>query len=255
MADGLALLGGSFNPLHTGHVRLALEVLYALPRHIARVELIPCAHPPHKPGSGMLPFALRADMAEAACAPFPLLRVNRLEARRPGYSYTWDTLLEYRQKMPDVPLYFILGSEDLIQIPSWRRGPELPTLADFIVVPRADTAEAAFRKAAHAIWPGAREDEPLASGAMRLRLPRGGSLHYLPLPRLDISATLVRRHWLADRDIRLLVPDPVPAMLDAQRELIRRCWAGAPAAAPASPPAVQPNGASHFSVANCPDFG
>ncbi|MDO5483370.1 MAG: nicotinate-nicotinamide nucleotide adenylyltransferase, partial [Desulfovibrionaceae bacterium] len=89
---GRLLFGGSFNPPHVGHLRLAIEAREALGQLVDGVDLLPCAHPAHKQGRGLLPFALRAAMLEAAVAPLPDIRCNRLEAARAGTSYTWDTL-------------------------------------------------------------------------------------------------------------------------------------------------------------------
>ena len=79
-----ALLGGSFNPLHVGHLRLAIEAREALGDLVQGVDMIPCAVPPHKAQSGMLPFELRARMVEACAATLPWLRCNRVEALRQG---------------------------------------------------------------------------------------------------------------------------------------------------------------------------
>ena len=123
---GRAILGGSFNPPHVGHLRLAVEVREALGDLVTGVDLVPCAVPPHKDASDLLPFGLRAALVEACIAGLPWLACNRLEGRRQGPSYTWDTLTAYRQAAPGTDLYFILGSPDFAQLPLWRRGTELP---------------------------------------------------------------------------------------------------------------------------------
>ena len=87
---GRAILGGSFNPPHVGHLRLAVEAREALGDLVRGVDMVPCAQPPHKKTGHLLPFELRAAMLEAALAPLPWLRCNRLEALRDGPSYTWD---------------------------------------------------------------------------------------------------------------------------------------------------------------------
>ena len=101
---GRAILGGSFNPPHVGHLRLAIEAREALGDLVQGVDMVPCAVPPHKAQSGMLPFELRASMVAACAESIPWLRCNRAEALRQGPSYTWDTLCAYREAEPETEL-------------------------------------------------------------------------------------------------------------------------------------------------------
>ena len=122
---GRAILGGSFNPPHVGHLRLAVEAREAL-----------------------------GDLVRGALAPLPWLRCNRLEALRDGPSYTWDTLQAYRAAEPDTDFYFLLGSPDFALLPTWHRGLELPRLCHFVVVPRGDLTAEEFTDMAGALCPG-----------------------------------------------------------------------------------------------------
>ncbi|MDO5537231.1 MAG: nicotinate-nicotinamide nucleotide adenylyltransferase, partial [Desulfovibrionaceae bacterium] len=124
--SGIAILGGSFNPLHVGHLRLAVEIYEALGAHIARVDLVPSAHPPHKEESRVLPFALRARLAREAAAPYPWLRCSELEGERDLPSYTWDTLGLYAERERGRRIFFVLGIEDYAQLPAWRNGLRMP---------------------------------------------------------------------------------------------------------------------------------
>ena len=130
----LGILGGTFNPVHVAHVRLALEMAEAL--NLDRVELIPAARPPHKPGEGMLPFELRAALLSLAVEGLDRLSVNLMEAERPGPSYTWDTLQELAVRNPEADMYFIMGASDLLNVHLWRRGAELGSLANLAVATR-----------------------------------------------------------------------------------------------------------------------
>lgn len=216
---GRAILGGSFNPPHIGHLRLAVEVSEALGERVHNVDLVPCAHPPHKAAEALLPFDLRAAMLDAAVSDLPRLRCNRLEAGRQGPSYTWDTMLAYRAAEPGIKLYFILGSADFALLPTWFRGLDLAQLCDFIVVPRGDNLAEDFASATSALWPGATEAPSIEIGCKRMLLPGGGSAHFLPLPWLPVSASDIRMRLRDGRSADYLVP---PVALQLLREYIRR---------------------------------
>ena len=222
MNNAIAVLGGSFNPLHVGHLRIALEAREAL--EISRVALIPCASPPHKSGRGLLPFDLRRLMLERSIAHLPGFAVDCLEAERPGPSYTVDTLAELRRRMPDTPLLFILGGNDFLTFEHWRRYEELPDLADLVVLPRDGAQAEEFRRKAQALWPTLRRCDPPAGAQEAWELPPGGRLLYVPQPRLDISSTLVRERFLAGRTVDFLVPAPVSEILEENRDAIRALW-------------------------------
>ncbi|SDF56881.1 nicotinate-nicotinamide nucleotide adenylyltransferase [Desulfovibrio legallii] len=221
---GLAVLGGSFNPPHIGHLRLAIEVRELLGKRARGVDLVPCAVPPHKRAASLLPFELRAAMLEAALADLPDLNCNRLEGRRPGPSYTWDTLCAYRREQPATELYFVLGSPNLPLLPTWRNGLALPELCHLLVVPREGQDAAFFAATARRLWPAARERAPLLPGCPSLELPGGGLAIFAPLPWLDVSASRVRRLWLAGRRPDFLVPPVVLRMLRAARPLVLEHW-------------------------------
>ena len=135
---GRALLGGSFNPPHIGHLRLAIEVREALGTLVDSLVLVPCGNPPHKRADSLLPFALRAEMTRAAVRGLPGISVSEEEGERQGYSYTWDTLSRYREKLPGRELYFVIGTPDFALLHTWHRGLELPRLCQFIVVARGE---------------------------------------------------------------------------------------------------------------------
>ena len=221
---GRAILGGSFNPPHVGHLRLAIEAREALGGLVQGVDLVPCAVPPHKAAGDMLPFDLRAAMVEACIAGVADLRCNRLESQRQGPSYTWDTLLAYRAAEPDTALYFILGSPDFAQLDTWRNGLELPRLCHFVVVPRKGHSASDFVDAARGLWPEANECSPLLEGGPCMALPGGGLAHFLPLPWLAVSASRVRQLWLAGRNVDFLVPEAALRVLREHGQSVRECW-------------------------------
>ena len=226
----IGILGASFNPVHIGHVRLALEMREILA--LSYVDMLPCGLPPHKPATGILPFELRVRLLRAAIQGLAELRINTMEGEREGPSYTWDSLREYAVRLPEARLFFLLGSVDFCTLPQWRNGLELPQLADFVVVPRDGAGEDHFVQAVREHWPEAvpcAPDAPVVPGtappdAKAFRLPGGTHLLYLPLPRLDISASHLRLRFTAGLDIRFLLPPASLDCLEAERAVVEECW-------------------------------
>jgi nicotinate-nucleotide adenylyltransferase len=217
----LALLGGSFNPPHIGHFRIALEVQEVLaPREIL---LVPCADPPHKARDNLLPFPLRLAMLEAAARGLPGLSVSPVEAERPGPSYTVDTLAALAARHPEERLAFILGGDDFPLLPGWRNWRKIPELADLVVLPRQEEGEKIFLRTLRACWPEA-APLPAPAGICAFGLPHGGRLLHLPQPRLEISSSLIRSRWLEGKSLRFLVPGEVEEILDRNARSVHALW-------------------------------
>lgn len=227
----IGIYGGSFNPVHSGHLRAALEASEAL--RLDRVDIVPAARPPHKPDQPMLGFAARERLLRAAVADLPGLCVNVLEAARPGPSYTWDTLTRYREQEPGAELFFIMGALDLPGLGFWRRGFELGGLAHLVVHCREglglDGIRAYLAGDGAGLVAGPRAVEPGISAVAAWDTPGGNGLYCLEIPRLDISASLVRQRFLSGRSIRFLVPDAVWRELVAMRDEAVRAWSDGPA--------------------------
>lgn len=220
--QSIGILGGTFNPVHIGHIRPAVEVFEAL--RPVRIDLLPCASPPHKTEGNLLPFDLRVRLLEAAARPFPFLRVNTMENERSGPSYTYDTLCEYRRLYPNAGLFFILGAGDLLTLPDWHKGRQLADMADIVVLPRSGRDIETFHTATRVCWPEAEAIRAPAPLEALYRLPSGHHVRYLPQPRLDISATLIRERWLRGRNLTYLVPEAVLETMQQHREEITACW-------------------------------
>ena len=211
----VAIFGGSFNPIHLGHMRLVLEVLEAT--EPKRFDLLPCARPPHKGCRDILPFELRVEMLRAATQGLDKVRINVMENERDGPSYTADTLQLYADREPQFRHCFIIGAEDFPLIRTWFQWERIPQLADILVVPRAGFGHKEFDDTVHDLWP---ESVPMTPPCPAMdaayALPgvaNAGWLLHLPLPRLDIRSELIRERLLADRSVRFLVPDAVNAIL------------------------------------------
>ncbi|MCC7414085.1 MAG: nicotinate-nucleotide adenylyltransferase [Gammaproteobacteria bacterium] len=201
----IGLLGGAFDPVHNGHLRLALEVLERLA--LAEVRLVPLAAAAHREQPAA-PAHLRRAMLEAAIAGEPRLRVDPRELERAGVSYTVDTLASVRAELGARPLVWILGMDSFASLPRWHRWTELMGLANFAVAQRPGTplpADGALRAllAAH------------GTGDTAALLARpAGAIVLVDLPLLDVSATAVRELLASGRSVRALVPDAVRHIIE-----------------------------------------
>jgi nicotinate-nucleotide adenylyltransferase len=188
----VGILGGTFDPVHHGHLVIAEEAREAL--GLERVLLVPAASPPHKPGRPVTDAVHRLAMAELAIAGNPAFSVSHLEVERGGTSYTVDTLGALREAGIDQP-WFILSAEALAGLPAWRDPDRILGLGRLAVVPRGGYAPL-DRDWVAAHFPG-REDR----------------VTFLGGPLLPISGSVVRRRAAAGRSVRYLVPDAVAAYI------------------------------------------
>lgn len=220
------LLGGSFNPLHIGHLRLAASVYDALidsgiPATECRIEMLPTAHPPHKSEKGLLPFELRCRMIESIAVKWPWLSCNRLESQKQGPSYTWNTLLAMGEQPKP---FFVLGSADYELLPTWYRGLDLPELCELVVVPRNGFDAGSFPTVTARMWPGAEPCRPFFAGGLAMRLANRHICHFLTVPRLEISASQIRELWLDGRNTDYLMPETVFDILKKNAEIVSSHW-------------------------------
>ena len=222
----VGVFGGCFNPVHYGHLRLAVEALELL--ELDRVELVPAAIPPHKDRQGLLPYGLRCRLIRLAIHGMSGLHCSLVEGGRSGPSYTGDTLEELARAMPGSRLFFLLGVPDLLTLPSWKDGLGLTRKAHFVAVARQDMALETTRRFVSAHWPEAEEAMPCGSGESQFwqwRLGRdAGTILLIRPPCLDISATMVRNYWSRARGLRFLLPDPALAELIRKQRLVGRFW-------------------------------
>lgn len=196
----IGIFGGTFAPIHNGHLRLALELRERL--GLDRVHLIPAGRPPHRDAPG-IPPQRRLEWVQMACAGEPGLFADDREVRRDGRSYTYDTLASLRAAMPDAALALLLGDDAANQFHTWHRWQEIPTLAHLVFVERP-YEHSALAPALLALMQGRRTSDPAALCAQR-----AGLLMTATLPPLAISSTRIRGLLKARRSVRGLVPQAV----------------------------------------------
>jgi nicotinate-nucleotide adenylyltransferase len=184
----VGILGGTFDPIHHGHLGIAEEAREAL--GLERVLLVPASSPPHKPGRPVTDAAHRLAMVELAIADNPAFAASRIEVERGGASYSLDTLEALRSEGVEQP-WFILSAEALAGFPTWREPDRILTLCRLAVVPRGGY-------------------DPLDQAWVAERFPgREDRVRFLPGPLLPISGSVVRRRAAVGRSVRYLVPDAV----------------------------------------------
>lgn len=200
----LAVFGGTFNPVHLGHLRSAVEIVERF--GLAELRFMPSALPPHREAPGVDP-EVRARLVELAIAGEPRLACDRRELDRAGPSYTIDSLLSLRSELGrERPLLLVMGSDALAGLPHWHRWRELLPLCHILALARPgwslpDAGEAAGFLAAHRVDAGVLGERP------------AGGIHVATLRPLPISATEIRGLLQSGRSARYLVPDPVHAYL------------------------------------------
>lgn len=193
----IGLLGGTFDPIHHGHLRLAVELYERL--ELAEVRLIPSAIPPHRE----LPAVsaqLRLKMVQAAIQGVTGLRVDDRELRRQEPSYTVDTLTSFREEFPQRPLCLILGLDAFMGLSTWYQWERLITLAHLVVVRRMGT----LLPETHQMQDFLQVHELHNSMAL-MQQPAGG-IWIEEIPSLTISATQIRDLIATGRNPRYLLP-------------------------------------------------
>jgi nicotinate-nucleotide adenylyltransferase len=199
-AASIGILGGTFNPPHDGHLRLARHALGEL--KLDHVLLVPSHTPPHKPvqADSATPEQ-RLAMCELAVADLDGVSACALEVLRGGASYTVDTLSEVHDARPDADLTLIMGADVALTLPSWRRPGSLLELAH-IAVARREGSES-----------GGEELARLVEGLAR----DGARMSILEMPPIEVSSSLVRERAAAGLPIDGLVPQAVADYIEEHR--------------------------------------
>lgn len=179
----IGVLGGTFDPIHLGHLVVASEVCAALA--LDRMLLVPALRQPFKETTGHASAEHRLAMCRLAAAGQDWLEVSDVDIARGGVTYTVDTLADLKSRLPDADLYFVAGADAVARLAEWKDAERLPTLARFVGVAR----------------PGHQ--------APRLTAPH----MVVDVPEVGVSSTDVRRRRETGAPLRYLVPDAVAAYI------------------------------------------
>ena len=201
MAERVGLYGGSFNPVHFGHLIVARSVAEQL--DLARVTFLPSATPPHKEGECLVEPRDRAEMVRLAIARDDLFDFSDYDLTRNGPSYTVETIAHFKREMPDgTELFWIIGADWLIELGTWHKAAELVDACTVVTAARPG-------------W----ERPDLSALAPHLDDAQVAKVrdHILDTPRIDISATDIRARITAGKSIRYLVPESVRTYIEMFR--------------------------------------
>ena len=200
----IAVLGGTFDPVHNGHLRTALDVQEAL--GIRQVHFVPLKEAVHReqPGTSA---GLRCALVQAAVAEQPGFIMDDRELHRDGPSYSFYTLESFRREHPDEPLCFLMGSDAFDGFLSWHRPLGILELAHVVIMQRPDVHEPGGDL-------GKLLDERRTSDAADLHKTPGGHILFQPVTQLDISASDIRQRIAVGKSVRYLVPERVLTIID-----------------------------------------
>ncbi|MDT8398244.1 MAG: nicotinate-nucleotide adenylyltransferase [Pseudomonadales bacterium] len=199
-AINIGILGGMFDPVHNGHLRMALVVQDML--DLDQVRLIPCHQPAHREPA-IASAAQRLAMLHLSVAGEPQLLVDDRECQRPGPSYLFDTLSSLKQEMPAAHLFFILGVDAFNTLPHWHRWREIFALAHLVVIARPGwqiQAEGLLQQAL---------EQRLVQEPAQLVEAEAGRIYVCKLEPLMISSSQIRDQIRQQKSPRYLLPDSV----------------------------------------------
>ena len=184
----VGILGGTFNPIHIGHLAIAQTALEKV--GLKRVIFVPCHRPPHKGNKRLASPMHRYNMVKLAIGRNPLFAISDFEVKRKKKSYSIDTIKHFKKILPrNAKLFFIIGGDMLSSLKRWKSVDEILSIASFIAVNRP-----AYKKKENAI-----------------------PYHSVKMPGLDISSSHLRQQIAQGKSIKYLVPDKVIGYINKQK--------------------------------------
>ena len=187
----IAILGGSFNPVHYGHLKMAEAAMES--SHFSKILFIPTGTPYHKEQKSLLPFSDRLKLLEMAIENCPDFTFSPIEGEREGNSYTFDTVRELLRQNPTESYSLLIGTDQFLTLRSWHKIAELGKLVDFYIANRnGEMAFSTFQKEKEA-------------------LEKELSLHckLFPMPAIDLSSTEIRNRLKEGKSIHGMLPKSV----------------------------------------------
>jgi len=195
LPESVGLMGGTFNPIHLGHLIAAEEARDEF--QLDRILFIPNRIPPHRKNEpGIINGDVRYLMVHIAISSNPTFRASKIELERPALSYTYDTLVELKKNYPDVDFTFITGVDSLLRDPWHKLDDLLGLLKMFVAVTR----------------PGF-DERMLARRKVELGLSEGDKIKILKIPGIDISSTMIRERIKKGKSIKYMVPAGVESFI------------------------------------------
>jgi nicotinate-nucleotide adenylyltransferase len=191
----LGLFGGTFDPIHLGHLILAEQCREAC--DLEQVWFVLAGTPPHKRGD-RTPVSHRQEMVRIAIAGHPGFEVSDLETRRPGPHFSVETLREVHRERPGDELFFLIGADSLVDLPTWRDPEGIARLAVIVVVNRPGIAE-------------------VDAAALPDFGPAANKLRSVSIPPIGIASQDLRRRLAEGRSVRYMIPRGVEVYIEAQR--------------------------------------
>lgn len=192
MRERIGIMGGTFDPVHNGHLVIAKSVAEQL--GLDRVLFIPAGNPNFKQGQRLASAADRAHMVELAIEGEALFELDLREVERPGITYTADTLEELAQCYEGTQLFFIMGTDSAITLPDWKRAADVARLCTIVVAKRPGQSTQQMRDA-------------LAASSIDF------DIVYLDVPQVDVSSTQLREQIAQGQDVSDMIPPSVAAFL------------------------------------------
>lgn len=196
----LGIFGGTFDPVHYGHLLLAECCREQVP--LDEVWFLPAAVPPHKRGRELTADKHRVEMLRLAIGGHQAFQVSTIEIDRGGVNYTYETLETIREQRPADELYFLMGGDSLVDLPAWRKPQRICELAVPVVVARPGSGQLDFSPL-----------ETIVSPARMAQVQQ----HRVDMPLMEISSTDIRQRVAAGRSLRYRTPMAVIKYIETQR--------------------------------------
>ena len=204
----IGIFGGTFNPIHLGHLRSAEEVREAFA--LDRIYFVPAAQPPHKKTNALADAKHRLKMVELAVADNPSFIASAIELERSGPSYSIDTIRRFHTDLPDAVLFFILGLDAFREIHTWKEYTLIPSFCNLIVTSRPGLSTPSIDQ----FIPVALQTTLWYDPALKMyRHTSGHCLAFHEIQGLNISASQIRQVVRQRKSLRYLVPSAVKAYI------------------------------------------